>query len=197
MSWIDGLLGFAVLTGPLWLILIIVPAALMITLLITTRMEPGRRRTAARAGLFVIFLILPFGDEIAGRAYHGYLCATKAGVKVYQTVELPAEYWDAEGKAKFYKNFDSLLGRHYIAKYEIDEYSLFFHIDRIGYVISKKQDDQILGEVVDFRFWGGLIGRKLSSTKSAISCIDYSNSENRLIDRIFVMEIQGHNKEML
>lgn len=37
----------------------------------------------------VAFVLIPTWDEIAGRAYFKYLCATEAGVKVYQTVELP------------------------------------------------------------------------------------------------------------
>ena len=101
MEFIHGLLGFAVLTGPLWLILILLPASLWLAFKLSKRFKPGSTKAIGRIGLFLLLFLIPFGDEIAGRLYLGYLCSTQAGVKVYQTVELPAEYWDEEGRARF------------------------------------------------------------------------------------------------
>jgi hypothetical protein len=137
----------------------------------------------------VAFLVLiPTGDEILGRIYFRYLCETEAGVKVYQTVELPGKYWDDQGRARFYENFDSLLGKTYSMKYKPGIYSSLFHIDNAGYTYANKQSGQLLGEAIDFRHWGGWVRRNLSPHKSATSCIDYSNPSNRLIDRIFIPE---------
>ena len=53
--------------------------------------------------VFLVALPLPIADEIAGRMYFNHLCETEGGVKVYQTIELPAEYWDEEGGAEIFK----------------------------------------------------------------------------------------------
>ena len=103
MKFFDPLLGFAVLTGPLWLILILLPVCIWLAIKISKRFKPGVTRIAGGVGIFLLLFALPFGDEIAGRIYLSHLCATEAGVKVYQTVELPAEYWEADGKPIFRK----------------------------------------------------------------------------------------------
>lgn len=180
----DAILGFAVLTGPLWLILILLPVSIWIAVKVAKRYNQRGAKLAGGLGVFLLVFFLPFTDEIAGRIYFDHLCATEAGVKAYKTVELPAEYWDAQGVAKFYRNFDSLLGETYSSKYKSGTYSTLFHIDNAGYAYVNRQSGQILGEAVDFRYWGGWIKRNFSS-KSATSCIDYSEP-SKLIDRIFV-----------
>lgn len=184
----DALFGFAVLTGPLWLMLILLPVCIWLAIKISKRFKPGVTRIAGGVGIFLLLFALPFGDEISGRIYFNYLCATAAGVKVYQTVKLPTEYWDERGVAKFYRNFGSLLGKTYSVKYTPGSYSSFFHIDNAGYAYSNTQTGQVLGEAIDFRHWGGWIRRNLTPDKSAISCIDYSDPSNKLIDHIFIPE---------
>ena len=98
----DTLLGFAVLTGPLWLIVVLIPLAIWIAVKVSKRFISGRTRFAAGVGIFLLVFAVPFADEIVGRVYLNYLCASQAGVKVYKTVELPGEYWNANGEPKFY-----------------------------------------------------------------------------------------------
>lgn len=148
---------------------------------------PQSKNIIAGITVFLGLLVL-FADEIAGRIYLSYLCATEAGVKVYQTVELSAEYWDEQGRAKFYVNFDSLLGKTYSVKYKHGTYSSFFHIDNAGYEYSNALSGKVLGEAIDFRYWGGWARRNLSPHNSATSCINYAEPSNRLIDRIFIPE---------
>ncbi len=189
MKLIDELLGFAVLTGPLWLMLILLPVSIWIAVKVAKRFKQRSAKLAGGVGIFLLVFVVLFGDEIAGRLYFNYLCVTEAGVKVYKTVELPAEYWDVEGKAKFYVNFDSLLGKTYSVKYKPGTYSSFFYIDDAGYAYSNKQTGQVLGEAIDFRHWGGWIRRNFNPVgPSATRCIDYSVPSNRLIDRIFIQE---------
>lgn len=148
-----------------------------------------RRKTLVVGVVALLGYAVLFGDEIAGRIYLNHLCTTEARVKVYQTVELPAEYWDEQGREKFYVNFDSLLGKTYSVKYKPGTYSSPFHIDNAGYAYSNTKTGQVLGEAVDFRYWGGWIRRNLFPP-SAKSCIDYSDPSSRLIDRIFIPEYQ-------
>jgi hypothetical protein len=109
-------------------------------------------------------------------------------MKVYQTVELPAEYWDERGRAKFYVNWDSHLGKTYPLKYKPGTYSLFFHIDNAEYEFVDAQSGQVLGEAIDFGYWGGWMRRNLSPNNTATGCINYAEPSNRLIDRIFIPE---------
>lgn len=187
----NELLGFIVLSGPLLLILLWLPVSLWIAFKVSKRFTQPGKKLAVGISLFILTLLLPFADEIIGRIYFNHLCTTQAGVKVYQTVELPAEYWDGEGRARFYASFDSLLGDTYSVKYKQGSRAPFFNIDHAGYVYSNGQSGQVLGEAIDFRHWGGWIRRNFSPSESATSCLNYSDPSNRLIDRIF---IRKHSK---
>lgn len=186
MKFPDELLGFAVLTGPLWLILILLPICIWLAVKISKRFKPGATRIAGGVGIFLLLFLLPFGDEIAGKVYFSYLCSTQAGVKVHQTVELPVEYWDEQGRPKFYdeKNGNFTLDG-YRVEYATGIYSSFFHVDNAGYKRVDGRSGQVLGEVTDFRYWGGWMRRNLSSHNTANSCDDRKERSNSLIKQIF------------
>lgn len=172
----NSLLGFAVLTGPLWLIVLLIPLAIWIAVKVSKRFKPGGTRFAAGAGIFLLVFAVPFADEIAGRGYLNYLCATQAGVKVYKTVELPGEYWDGEGRARFIQRVGSLefdefmLGNRYTRKSALQPQSVFFRLDRDSYQLLDTHTQLLLGEDVNFMYWGGWIARNLSPNISAIGC---------------------------
>jgi len=104
--------------------------------------------------LFLVALLLPVSDEIAGRIYFNYLCKTQAGAKVYQTIKLPAEYWDETGKARFYLNWSSHLGKKYPLIYTPGKYSTLLHIDNAEFKFVDKKSGRVLGEVINFRYGG-------------------------------------------
>jgi hypothetical protein len=186
MKSLNELLGFAVLTGPLWLILILLAIAIWIAVKAAKRFV--RRSAKFAVGLLVFSLIffLPFGDEITGRIYLDYLCATKAGVSVYRTIELPAEYWDEQGRPKFY---DEKTGNFNLKAYRIEYksgvYSSFFHIENAGYKRVDGRFSQVLGEVTDFRYWGGWMRRNLSPHNTATRCSGGIERSNNLIKQMF------------
>lgn len=186
MQLIDALLGFAVLTGPLWLILVLLPVSIWIAIKIAKRFKQKSAKIAVGLGTFVLVFFAPFADGIVGKIYFNHLCATKAGVKVYQTVELPAEYWDGEGRARFYDprngNFN-LEG--YRVEYATGAYSSFFHVDNAGYKRISKESGQVLGEVTDFMYWGGWIRRNLSPHNTASGCEQRKERSYSLIKQIF------------
>lgn len=168
----DTLFGFAVLTGPLWLIVIIFVVALVMAIKLRKRFKPGIPRIAGVVGIFLLLFALPFGDEIAGRVYFNYLCAAEAGVKVYRTVELPAEYWEADEKPKFYdeKNGNFHLSKDYPTELKIEKDYSIFHIDRLVTLLRDQKKEQIFAERVSYMHWGGWMRRNLSPHNSATSC---------------------------
>lgn len=186
MKLLNDLLGFAVLTGPLWLILILLSLAIWIAVKAAKHFEHRTAKIAAGLLVFLLVFFLPFGDEIAGRIYLSYLCATEAGLKVYQSVELPAEYWDEQGRPRFY---DERTGNFnleaYRVEYKTGSYSSFFHVDHAGYKRVDGPSGQVLGEVTDFRYWGGWIKRNLGLHNTAMRCDDAAERSNSLIKQIF------------
>jgi len=182
MDLLKALLGFVVLTGPLWLILILLPVSLWIAVKVSKRFKPGGVRLAGGLGIFLLAFLLPFADEIAGRVYFSHLCATEAGVKVYQTVELPAEYWDEEGRARFrvyegasHKTMFLMGGSKFEdTRFEysmfVEPYSSLFHTEKTGFRLRERESGKILGEVLYFRYWHGWLARNLSANRSAVSC---------------------------
>ncbi|MDO8703729.1 MAG: hypothetical protein Q7J84_02155 [Sulfuricaulis sp.] len=163
MKFFDTLLGFAVLTGPLWLILILLPVSIWIAVKVAKRFKQRSAKIAGGVGIFLLVFFVPFGDEIAGRIYLSHLCATEAGVKVYQTIELPGEYWEVDGEPKFYNekngNFDlTQIG----TDFKTEEYPSMFPIEKFRFWYLEKQNGGILGEIISFNYMGGWISRNFT-----------------------------------
>lgn len=162
MKLLNELLGFAVLTGPLWLILILLAIATWIAVKAAKRFEGRGVQIAVGVLVFLLVFFVPFGDEIAGRIYLGHLCATEAGVKVHQTVELPAEYWDEHGKPKFLNPrgviVKAALGDRFTWRSVSERYiNWFIRIDKEHSFLQDIQSKQDLGEKITFvRYYGWL-----------------------------------------
>jgi len=175
MKLINELLGFAVLTGPLWLILILLPVCIWVAIKLAKRFKQRSTKLAGGVGIFLLLFFLPFGDEIVGRTYFKYLCATEAGVKVHQTIELSAEYWETDGKPKFFNKHGYL--EHNFRVKELDEsgghverYPSVFSIDKDISPVKERTSQKVLAEVTTFRYWGGWIRRNFSPHNTANSC---------------------------
>jgi hypothetical protein len=186
MDIVNNLLGFAVLTSPLWLLAIMVPLALWIGN--TTAKKFGRRSAKSAIALltFLFVLFVPFSDEIAGSFYFKYICSKKTEVKIYKTIELPANLWDERGRPKFYDETNGnfkLSG--YRTEYVTGRYSSLFHIDYAKHRRVEEQSRQVVGEVTEFMYWGGWVRRKLSTHNTASSCSNSRERSTRLIMQIF------------
>ena len=171
----DTILGFAVLTGPLWLIVLLIPLAIWIAVKVSKRFKTGGARVAAGVGIFLLVFAVPFADEIVGRVYLNYLCATQAGVKVYQTVELPGEYWDGEGRATFLnpkRGLDmALLGDRITQRTTMGPFLQILGLDERRVQVVNKHTNQVVGEVVSYVHWGGWIIRNLNPAgRSGVDC---------------------------
>jgi hypothetical protein len=188
------IIGLAVLTSPLFLIIAWLPVSFWLALKLAKRIafKNGAVRLVAGLSGFVLIFMLPFADEIAGQIYFSHLCGTEAGVKVYQTVELPAEYWDEKGKPKFFNDHGRL--DHELMKNKLDGFdgrvervSSFFAIDKNIHPIKEKSSQKLLAEVTTFGFWGGWISRNFSPHNTATSCdfMDAPNFHRNFYGRLF------------
>ncbi len=187
MEILNPFLGFAVLTGPLWLILILLPVSIWIAVKIARRFKQRGAKLVGGLAIFLLVFLVPFGDEIAGRIYHSYLCATEAGVKVYKTVELPAEYWDVQGKPKFYdeKNGNFTLSNNYPTKLESEKYSSFLGIDKLVSVLQSQEKSELISENISYRHWGGWVRRNFSPNNTATACDNYLEQYGSFVRQVF------------
>lgn len=179
MKLLNELLGFVVLTGPLFLIIAWLPVCIWAAVKVAKRFKRGSAKLASGLGVFVLAFLVPFADEIAGHLYLSYLCTTEAGVKVYQTVELPAEYWDEGGKPKlrtFKSNIPGIIAlvgtiEPFFEESSFTEpYSPLFHVEKAGFRLREINSKRTVGEVIYFRYWGGWLARNFSPDHSATSC---------------------------
>jgi hypothetical protein len=187
MKILDDLAGFAVLTSPLLLILILLPLFLWLAIKLGKRFKRRSAKIAGGVGIFLLGFTVLFGDEIVGRIYLSYLCNTEAGVKVYQIVELPAEYWDEQGRAKFYdeKNGNFSLSNDYPTKLKIEKYSSFLNIDKLVGVLKDQKTGALISENILYMHWGGWIRRNFSPSNTATSCDSYLEQYGSFIRQVF------------
>ena len=186
MKLLEELLGFVVLTGPLFLIVLWLPLSFWVAAKLSKRFRGSKSRIPVGLVVFLVVFLLPFVDGIAGRLYFSYLCATEAGVEVHKTVKLPGDYWDAEGKPTFLEaNGNYHLGEMYPFDYETGSYSSVFHVDNSGYRLLNAQSGEVLGKVTDFRYWGGWLRREFSPSNTATTCSGRAERFRGLITQIF------------
>ena len=188
-------LGFVVLTSPLFLIVLWVPACIALAIWVSRKFIKKGALIKIVSGLlvFLLALFLPVADEVTGRIYLNHLCETEAGVKVYKTVELPAEYWDEQGKPKFMNSRGVLDMRILGSQFEWQR-SRNLHMDTIITIVEDrrllydKQSKQVLGEKIDFARHFGWVSSFSPAPNVSESCRDiraekYSRSEFALKER--------------
>ena len=86
------------------------------------------------------------------------LCAKDGGIKVYETVKLPAERFDQWGMVKPYDptQKENALGTEYVFKREIHYYrSGNPEMSREHYQVIRRSDGRLLGETILYGRGGG------------------------------------------
>ncbi len=139
------------------------------------KFQSRKAKWLAVMAVAAIFVLIPIGDEVGGRIYFNHLCATEAGAKVYQTVELPGEYWDEKGKPRFFNRYGYLDHDFWVKRLDesdsqVDRYSSVFSIDKDVAAVRERTSQKVLGEVTTFRYWGGWMRRFVSPHNTANSC---------------------------
>ena len=185
----NEILGFIVLTSPLFIILIWLPICFLIAIWLCRNVFRLESPLKIFVGIlvFAVLFTLPFTDEIAGRIYFNHLCESEAGATIYQPIELSPENWKADGTPKFYKGANN----NDVPSYAFDRLGIEFEAEWVekkrllnvtqhGSVIKEKKSGKRYSEVVGFWYKGGWINRKLTPHPSGISC----NSANYYDDLV-------------
>ena len=167
----ESFLGFIVLTSPLFLIVLWVPVCIALAVWVSLRTIKRKSfplKVVSGLVVFLLAFILPFGDEIAGRIYLNHLCATEAGAKVYQTIELPAEYWDENGKPKFYdlRNGNFYLDLHRLIDGRTQKTKRLFNVVEYTSETIRRSSGNVISRKIWFEFHGGWLLNTFSSTPS-------------------------------
>ncbi|MCP3930891.1 MAG: hypothetical protein GY705_17530 [Bacteroidetes bacterium] len=188
----NEIIGFIVLTSPLFLLILLVPVSLALGFFFTRKLSNSYSLTTKIViGISISFLtvIIPFSDEIAGTVYFNHICSEMAGAKVYKTIELPSNYWAENGKPLFYDG-NALPSKEYeeagIVPEKIESTHLF-RIEEFGSRFRDIEKNKIVGEVIGFRYWGGYIKRNFSLHNTAVSC-GGGKSYDELVSKQFVPE---------
>jgi len=122
-----------------------------------------------------VFALIPTWDEILGRMYFKHLCETEGGVRVYKTVELGPEYWNADGMPRFILengNADEqLLGKRYAFPSNWDRhFSKLFNTAKRQHLILDKTDGQLLGTLTRYGYFGGWLVNSTGLHVTATMC---------------------------
>lgn len=177
----NELLGFVVLAGPIFPMVIWFIVSLFLAWLLSKLFKRRVTRVFSGIGLLVMIFLLPLADGIIGRIYFAHLCETQAGIKVYQTAELPADYWDEEERPKFFKDNGDLDNTILRGRFDepafTEPYSPIFGIDERHHQLVDKSNNSTLGEVINYMYWGGWVSRNLSPNRSATDCKEFHGNK--------------------
>jgi len=175
MDLLKELLGFVVLTGPLFLLLMWLPIAIWLANKFVGRLKHRAAKIATGIIIFSLLFLLPFVDEIIGKIYLKHLCATEMSAEVFQIVELPTEYWDESGKATFINArgvldapiFDKQLRWKWVSEPYIDG---FIVIDKKRQQLVNNKAGVVLGEQVSFVLHPGWLSQFSPGPSPSRSC---------------------------
>ena len=73
MERINGLFGLAVLSSPLWLIIILLFVTIFVAIKLAKHFKGVSARIGVSAGVFMLVFVVLFGDEIIGKLYFEHL----------------------------------------------------------------------------------------------------------------------------
>jgi len=154
-----------------------------------------------RVTVVIMFALIPTWDTILGHIYLNHLCNTEAGVKVYQTVELPAEYWDGQGRMQFLKSNGDidqvLLGKKFEWHSVSEPYSTsLVKVDKQHWQFRDGKTQNILAERTSFWWHGGWLEDFSPAPTKGASCplLSEQYSGNEYIQRQYEQEQNFYSK---
>lgn len=121
----------------------------------------------------LLFLAVPSADVIVGKAQFSNLCETEAAVRVFRTVTLDDKYFLSDGSPKTAMMVGRpglLIAERYQLTSSREEVVTWPRVQKSLTRISDNEQGDVLGELVDFHYWGGWLVQQLPFHASAESC---------------------------
>lgn len=144
--------------------------------------------------MFLVVFMLPFSDVIAGKMYLKYLCATQTGHKVYQNVELPLDYWSADGSPKYLAPNGFVDMSLLPDKYEwniVDEPYLDFllKISKVHWQLIDPDTQAVIGERITYMRHFGWLNRFSPAPNIGAGCKYSGGQKDRDQEQAFFKDI--------
>lgn len=119
----DELLGFVVLSGPLFLIVLFLLIAIAGVFILRKKVTGAKKRLLGSVIIFAVAYFVLFGDEIITGRYLEYLCENKTEQIIHTQIKLPKNYWNDDGSLK-YQTFENGMA-------DFSGYRSFYEINSI------------------------------------------------------------------
>ena len=183
------LFGFFILTAPLFLIISWILICIVLGIFTSRKLLKNRTvptKTLAGVLVFLLGLVIPVADEIAGRIYYTNLCEEEAGVKVYKTILLSADNWDENGRPIFYDDKNGNLNLPInTVEWQSKEEEFALNVVKTTSLMKEKVSGKTLNERILFIYSGGWVSRNFTPQNTAYSCGGDLISYNNYINQIF------------
>lgn len=135
--------------------------ALVLYLAFSVWIVKRQKTKRAKWVAITILVLIPMWDQILGRTYFYTLCAMEGGNRIFSTVTIPSEYFNAEGHPKLVlsKKPGALLEipDRYIAYRETMTVSNVFRVEKIVISIRDVTQEKLLGTRTYFLYFGGWV----------------------------------------
>ncbi len=175
------------------MIALMVLAALLIYFAIAWLVVKRLKTKKAKWIAIAVFVLIPMWDEILSSIFFQRFCIEEGGAKIYRSIELGKEFFNADGSPKFinehgYRN-QSILEPYFDFRRNSQKIELgFTTIEKDIETIVDKKTGEILGSRTIFRKFGGWVVR---STRGLVfdraeSCGLSPGDDKRLLTTIFV-----------
>lgn len=149
----EPFLGFIVLTGPLFLIVLWVPVCIALAVWVSRKALKRRNLPLKIAGGLLVFLLalsLPTTDVVVDRVHLKHLCEAEAKTTVLNSVSLPVEFKNSDGKQILIDSYGRvdyrLLGKFF--KWDIEDQIYSNGLTKVHKLIWKFVDTATRGQAL-------------------------------------------------
>ena len=139
-------------------------------------------RLAIGIAVLLMFSLIPSADVIVGRFQFSRLCDTGASVKIFRTVTLDEKYFTRDGFPKTELTTQRTgyeIADRYVMEFSEEQVLAWPRIVKHRTEIRDKEKREVLGERVDFFYWGGWLVHQMPGHLGAETCS--ALRENRLL----------------
>jgi hypothetical protein len=185
------LLGVVVLSMPILAVLCIGGLAGYAGWAAGRQMSEVRKKWMVRVAAASAVVFLFACDEIVGRSYLHYLCATEGGTKVYRHIRLPPEYWRADGSPIFIDEKGNKIASRLDDDYQFgstsdEHYSKVFRIREFVNVVLDRKKAETVGTYTHFAFFGGWLVNFTSLDVAGVGCPSERDFYRKFLQTIFI-----------